>query len=326
MVWVVTLRVTDCASSAILAGATINDGVNLFSTDANGQFIAVVDDAFTGYIIQVSKSGYISKTVALSNTQNGTTLPVCLSVSPPTTATGAGPSGGCFIVSAATGSPDSREVQELRGLRDRIAYVSQLGARLIDAIYHDYYQFSPEIASAIEQDPVSREVTLSSVVRPLLGWYALAGALALEHSQTGTVAAVERATIAAKDDAIGGPTVASFVESIRTGQPLPPNMPPRLAAYIPKLQRAASLRFASWAILDPLVRLWRGDLKTEVADWLATAPIEQLSVAMPAGLSGELNALARLFDFNPGARAQLGARLAQAWPEAVELLQQHGFS
>ena len=46
--------------------------------------------------------------------------------------------GGCFIVSAVTGSPRSAEVTGLRALRDRVASASSLGSQLIDAIYSDY--------------------------------------------------------------------------------------------------------------------------------------------------------------------------------------------
>src|SRR5260221_145191 len=84
--------------------------------------------------------------------------------------------GGCFIVSATTGSPASIEVTHLRHLRDRVAAASGLAAKLIDAIYDEYYQFSPGIAANLEQDAVARNAVLRIVVRPLLAWYTLAGA------------------------------------------------------------------------------------------------------------------------------------------------------
>ncbi|TFW31359.1 CFI-box-CTERM domain-containing protein, partial [Duganella callida] len=91
-------------------------------------------------------------------------------------------SDGCFIVSATTGSPRSAEVAQLRGLRDRVAAASPLGARLIDRIYADYYGFSPAIAARLDQEATPRAAALRVVVRPLLAWFTLAGVLAFEHT------------------------------------------------------------------------------------------------------------------------------------------------
>lgn len=94
MAWVVTLEIVSCSSpSTYLAYATINDGYNLFSADANGQFIAIVDDYYSAYIIQVSKSGYISRNYTLTSGQNGSIQTICLNTAPPPSSGGGG-SGG----------------------------------------------------------------------------------------------------------------------------------------------------------------------------------------------------------------------------------------
>jgi hypothetical protein len=88
MVWVVTLQITDCSSpSTYLSYATINDGYTLFSADANGQFIAIIDDYYSAYIISISKANYVSRNFSLSKEQNGSIQNVCLNPAPP-------PSGG----------------------------------------------------------------------------------------------------------------------------------------------------------------------------------------------------------------------------------------
>ncbi len=83
MSWVVTLHVTDCNSHTNLGGCAITDGVSTYFTDPNGRFIAVVDDAYSSYGIQISHAGYYPLTYALSVVQNGTTQEVCLNPAPP---------------------------------------------------------------------------------------------------------------------------------------------------------------------------------------------------------------------------------------------------
>ncbi len=79
MPWVVTLQIVDCTSTGTnLSGAAINDGLYVHHADANGQFIAIVDDIYYGYIVNISKSGYEPRQFALSNTMNGTIQNICL--------------------------------------------------------------------------------------------------------------------------------------------------------------------------------------------------------------------------------------------------------
>lgn len=85
MVWVVTLQITDCSSpSTYLSYATINDGYTLFSADVNGQFIAIIDDYYSAYVISISKANYAARNYSLSKGQNGSIQNVCLNYAPPT--------------------------------------------------------------------------------------------------------------------------------------------------------------------------------------------------------------------------------------------------
>jgi len=241
---------------------------------------------------------------------------------------GAPPPNGCFIVSATTGSSESAEVKSLRQLRDRIADVSCLGARLIDMIYREYYQFSPSIADEIGQSAASRQAVLWVVVRPLLAWYTLAGTLAFEHADQNAANNAVKDVLNACPRYLGAKSIASVLNTIRSGEPLPTDAPEMLLHFAPRIQFAARLRFASWAILDPLVRVWSAsaqqrDVIDEVSQWLATAPLEAL--AQPSDLDKELKALANFFDFRPTARHQLGERLATAWPDAITMLARHDF-
>ncbi len=96
MAWIVTLQIVDCDSTGTnLSGATINDGLQNFFADANGQFIAVVSDIYYAYIVTISKNGYLPRQVSLSNTMNGTTQNICLNPreTPPPPPSGGGGSG-----------------------------------------------------------------------------------------------------------------------------------------------------------------------------------------------------------------------------------------
>ncbi len=79
MAWVVTLRVTNCRTSSTIEGATIADGTVSYVTDVNGQFIAVIDDYWSDYIVSISKMHYHSKTFAMNKAKMaGTLQTVCL--------------------------------------------------------------------------------------------------------------------------------------------------------------------------------------------------------------------------------------------------------
>jgi hypothetical protein len=104
-----------------------------------------------------------------------------------------------------------------------------------------------------------------------------------------------------------------------------------MGELVPRIREAAQRRFAAWAILDPLARLWNAaahghDMAEAVSAWLADAPLEAVSPpGHPAALDFELAALARLLAFNPAVKPVLGARLAAAWPDAYGALSRHGF-
>ena len=253
---------------------------------------------------------------------------------PPEGGCAAGPSGGggCFIVSATTGSSSSPEVHELRRLRDRAAQASGLAAQLIDAVYRDYYQFSPAIATELYQDVVARQLVLVIVVRPLIAWYKLAGALAL-----GSGAEQQRSRQAAQmllNECAAHPLralITPLVETLRSGSELTPGAPQLLAEFAEQLRGAAGLRYASWAILDPFARMWAPtsrqlDLDGEVAEWLAEAPLETLPRHGDATVESEqLRGIAGFFEFQPAARRCIGQRLARAWPDRLATLEQHDF-
>ncbi|MBW2597748.1 MAG: hypothetical protein JRC55_03680, partial [Deltaproteobacteria bacterium] len=84
--------------------------------------------------------------------------------------------GGCFIATAAYGSPMAPQVKVLREIRDRFLLTNSLGKTVVNF----YYAFSPKLA-----DFISEHAGLRTMVRvgllPLVGlsWIALKTGLAL---------------------------------------------------------------------------------------------------------------------------------------------------
>ena len=237
---------------------------------------------------------------------------------------------GCFIVSAATGSPQSDEVNQLRMLRDRVAGMSGLSTRLIDLIYDEYFRYSPEIAKRVENDRMTQQAVLAVVVRPLLAWYSLAGELALSGAGPAANLAA-RAVADACPVFLGRAKIAASLDALRAGEPLPPDATRLMGELVPRIREAAQTRFVAWAVLNPLARLWNAaahghDMAEAVSAWLADAPLDAVTPpGHPSALDFELATLARLLAFNPAVKPVLGARLAAAWPSASGALSRHGF-
>ena len=339
MSWIVTLKIVDCsATSTLLSGARISSQLlepyGFVITDANGQ--AQIYDAYDTWEwvnLTISKGGtggnptdpgydpgYIDKNFVITMSMDGTIQEVCLNKAPPPDPNGPKPIE-CFIVTAATGSASSEEVTALRALREDIRARSRLANRLIDAIYDEYARFSPQIAAELRGDPGGQLLVLGHVVQPLFAWYRLAAAAALSPEDAEGRAGAAEALARARPRE-GGAMVLGLLEGLREGS-VPLLVPPLLRDLAPRI---ADYRFAGWAILDPLIRLWRGagrpfDATAEIADWLADAPLDLLPQPCAAcGLADDLDTVAGFLAFAPDRRARLADRLRAAWPDATTVI------
>jgi hypothetical protein len=239
-------------------------------------------------------------------------------------------STNCFIVTAATGSPQSAELAELRDLRQQVVHASSIAEEIIARVYRDYAEFAPAIAADLHGDGFARQVVLRTVVTPLVAWYRLAGKLALERSDTAGIATAIAAISRACPSYLQATGIVDVLTAIHTGEDLPFGAAAALGTFTGKLRRAVELPFASWAILQPLLRVWtiasdHRDPIREVAQWLEAVPLDDPQL-FATRCDCELHALAALFDFVPEARHRLGARLLAAWPGSEPQLKRTGFA
>jgi polyhydroxybutyrate depolymerase len=81
------------------------------------------------------------------------------SVTPP-----GGGGGGCFIATAAYGTPTAKQLDVLRAFRDEVLLKSTVGSRLVDL----YYRTSPPIANFISEHNVVRTLVRELLVDPIV--------------------------------------------------------------------------------------------------------------------------------------------------------------
>lgn len=242
-----------------------------------------------------------------------------------------GNGNGCFIVSASAGSPEAAEVVRLKQLRDRVVRATVLGARLLDAIYREYYRFSPGIAADLRDRVEMRARVLALVVRPLIAWYALAEALALASDDPDAIAAAGADVLASCARDADAREMAETLDGILRGE-MPPSTAPEPLRYLyERGGAAAGLPFARWAIVEPLAGMWTaaacdGDVVAIARDWLAAAPLEKLTPPDDNVLDAELRLIAHGALKSRAHRERVGRRLVREWPQKRDVLLRHGFS
>jgi hypothetical protein len=81
---------------------------------------------------------------------------------------------GCFVASAAYGSPLEPEVQSLRRFRETVLRPTRTGGAFFDRFYRHYDRLSRPIVAAMERDDELRGLFRTALVTPIVRWLELA--------------------------------------------------------------------------------------------------------------------------------------------------------
>jgi len=141
------------------------------STDSTWSYTAWVSKAASGtYAAPLSgltsstKYDFKAQLKYDSTVIEGTTLQFTTSTLPPS-------GGGCFIATAAYGTPTAKQIDVLREFRDVVLLKSTLGSRFVAL----YYQFSPPVADSIAGHELLRTLVRELLVDPIVWMVQLTG-------------------------------------------------------------------------------------------------------------------------------------------------------
>src|SRR5262249_36058760 len=80
---------------------------------------------------------------------------------------------GCFIATAAFGSPIAPEVQTLRSFRDNVLLQTRAGEQFFTRFYEHYYRVSPLIVGAMHENSAVKDIVRWSLVTPIIRYLEL---------------------------------------------------------------------------------------------------------------------------------------------------------
>lgn len=130
--------------------------VNLVATPANSGYEFV---NWTGDVSTIGNSTATTTTITITPNRDYEIKAnfQLKSTTPP-------PSGGCFIATAAYGTPTAKQLDVLRAFRDDVLLKSTVGSRLANL----YYKVSPPIANFISEHNVVRTLVRELLVDPIV--------------------------------------------------------------------------------------------------------------------------------------------------------------
>jgi hypothetical protein len=112
------------------------------------------------------------------------------------------PKGGCFIATAAYGSPIDPRVRSLRRFRDDVLRKTEAGRAFFDRFYEHYYRYSPSIADAVRADEEFGRSVRVGIVEPVVHF--LGSVLDMPDAPLDDVAEPWRSYLVQQRDALEG--------------------------------------------------------------------------------------------------------------------------
>lgn len=244
------------------------------------------------------------------------------------TTTGTGPSDSdcCIVASVATGSPISREIVTMRGLRDDLLRRTEVGHIFFQKLFHDYYDFSPQVATTMAGRADLPPLALEGYVRPLITILRLIRARGLEDQDLGAYFAVLHSD---PEAAAGTRDTMRLVEQLYRGDAGADDAEFNYLRGLMR-ERAWPSEHVRWGLVEPIV-LYAECLEAYLAgtsapeigvmldraigDWSVRMPIDPVWGALSAReLRGELEHFDTWFLKSPTNRAAFRRRLLERFP------------
>ncbi len=189
-----------------------------------------------------------------------------------------GCSGGCCIIaSVASRSWSSRQVQALRDVRDHFVRSTEVGFAFFEQFFRDYYSFSPQVCTLMEQSPGVPEALLDGYIHPLLEFWQmmiLRSRAPCDTAALGTLFASRHTDIGQARDRLLA--IGDIVERWLTQQS---DSPATEALMNLLAEHAWPSEYMQWALIEP-VRIYRRLLNAHCQGATAAALGEQFAEAL----------------------------------------------
>ncbi len=189
-----------------------------------------------------------------------------------------GCSGGCCIIaSVASRSWSSRQVQALRDVRDHFVRSTEVGFAFFEQFFRDYYAFSPQVCTLMEQSPGVPEALLDGYIHPLLEFWQM---MILRSRKTCDAAALGELFMSRHADLAPAQDRLRAMEGIVDRWLQQKADDPTTEALLSLLaEHAWPSEYMQWALIDP-IRIYRRLLNAR-CEGVATAMLgEQFSEAL----------------------------------------------
>jgi|GEM_PF-1835038 len=239
----------------------------------------------------------------------------------------------CIIASVTSGSPSSEDVAALRAVRDGFLRRSEVGYAFFQTLFHDYYAFSPQIATILAGRPGLRGAVHDGFVRPLVTILQLMRRYGVDNA---TAAELGTAFGAAHRDRAA--SQHSWVEQARSWIADPASAgvsPDQIPVLAELLGRALESGHVVWALVEPLEIYERalevsmdGRSDEAIGEFLVDAfsmwgsrlPLDPVWGSLPIGrLDTELAIVEKILLRTPASRANFRDRLTREFPDITAI-------